>query len=390
MENRQSNESAPDNDPDEARPRADAESPPSTATPSTDPVRRWTAVTVALILGLLAWYLAADRLTPFTGQARVRAFVVPLAPQVAGIVSDVGVKSNQLVERGALLFSIDSEQYRLGVARAEAELETAEQQLGASMAGLESAKASLAAARASLERSRKDAMRLQRVFEEDPGAISQRRLDMAKASLAEAVSRVKGAEADVERARQQIGKTGAENAGVAAARAQLEKARLDLSRTEVRAPDRGLVADVIVDVGNYAPIGQPQLTFIAIHDLWIEAAFTENNLGHVEPGDPVEFALDLHPGKVFRGSVRSIGWGVANDSGSAPGSLPTISNDRDWLRSAQRFPVVVDFDENFDAAAVAPRVGAQADVIVYPGENAVLNALGRLYIRLVSFFSYLY
>lgn len=390
MENRQSGNGAPESDRIETQPQTDAESPATSASPAPDPVRRWTLATLALILFLLAWYLAADRLTPHTGQARVRAFVVPLASQVSGVVETVGVRSNQFVERGDLLFRIDPAQYGIALASAEADLASAEQQLGASIAGLASANANLEAARAGLERARKDATRLRRVFEEDPGAVSRRRLDSMEASLAEAKSRVKGAEAEVERARQQLGETDENNALVAAARAQVERARLDLARTEVTAPDRGLVADVVVDVGNYATAGQAQMTFIAVHDMWIEAAFTENNLGHVDPGDHVEFVLDLRPGNVFKGSVRSVGWGVATDSGATPGSLPTVNNDRDWLRSAQRFLVIVDFDENFDTTAVNPRVGAQADVIIYTGENLVLNMLGRLYIRLISVLSYLY
>jgi multidrug resistance efflux pump len=86
------------------------------------------------------------------------------------------------------------------------------------------------------------------------------------------------------------------------------------------------------------------MTLIAIQDIWITADLTENNLGHVEPGTPVAIVLDALPGKVLEGKVRSIGYGVSTGQSPPPGSLPTVQNSRDWLRPAQRFPVIVDID----------------------------------------------
>jgi len=131
------------------------------------------------------------------------------------------------------------------------------------------------------------------------------------------------------------------------------------------------------------------MTFIAIHDLWIQADFTENNLGNINPGDPVALVLDVQPGHVYKGTVRSVGFGVAT-SNNALGSLPTIDNDPDWLRSAQRFPVIIDFDPGTLDAPLGVRVGSQATVIVYTGDRWLLNWLGALYIRLNSILSYAY
>ena len=98
--------------------------------PGSDPVRRWTLATLVVIIALLAWYVAADRFTPFTSQARVDAYVVPIAPQVQGNVLSIGVGNNQLVEQGDLLVQLDDSQYRLAVNKARADLETAEQAFG--------------------------------------------------------------------------------------------------------------------------------------------------------------------------------------------------------------------------------------------------------------------
>jgi multidrug resistance efflux pump len=168
----------------------------------------------------------------------------------------------------------------------------------------------------------------------------------------------------------------------------LEGAQLNLDRTVVLAPATGVVTDVRVDRGNFAGAGAPQMTFISTDDVWVRADFTENNLGHVEHGDKVAIVFDVFPGRVFQGTVRTTGFGVAVDS--APlGSLPTIQNNRQWLRDAQRFPVVIDFEmPNDDMKKL--KVGSQASVIIFASDNFIFNLLGSFYIRVASLLSYAY
>ena len=356
---------------------------------SIDPVRRWTLVFLAISLALIVWYLVSDRLTPYTSQARVEAYVVPVAPEVSGIVSAVDVGNNQFVESGQRLFQIDVSRYALTLESAEADLLATQQSVDAATAGLVSTQASLKSAQADLVKEQQDYERLQSIFKEDPGAISQRRLDGALASLKSAAARVEVAQAELERARLDLGPTGEDNPRLLAARSAVEQARINLDRTTVVAPGRGLVTDVRVDAGNFAQASQPLMTFVAIHNIWIQADLTENNLGNVEPGDAVDFVLDVQPGRVFRGRVRSVGYGVS--TGNDPlGALPTIDNQRDWLRDAQRFPVIIDLDEAVLREKLGIRVGSQVDVIVYTGDHAIMNVLGRFYIRLVSWLTYLY
>ena len=101
--------------------------------------------------------------------------------------------------------------------------------------------------------------------------------------------------------------------------------------------------------------------------------------------------LDVLPGEVLKGRVRSIGYGVS--SGQAPpppGTLPTIQNSRDWLRQAQRFPVAIEFDASDTERLRKVRIGGQAEVMVFTGDNVLMNMLGTVYIRLRSWLSYLY
>ena len=103
------------------------------------------------------------------------------------------------------------------------------------------------------------------------------------------------------------------------------------------------------------------MTFVGINDVWIQADMRENNLAHIQPGDVVDIALDVQPGRIIKGKVRSIGSGVDTGTSTALGSLPTIENDRNWLREAQRFPVIIEVD-GAGIEAFGLRVGAQASL----------------------------
>lgn len=372
------------NEPEETAPETGEQ--PATTKP--DPVKAWTKRLLLLSLVILIAYLIFDRMTPYSSQARVHALVVPVAAEVSGTVVEVAVSTNQPVRAGDTLFRIDPTQYELAVASAEASLEAARQSVGVSEAAIPAAEAGVRSAEAALEKSRQDAVRLRRIKQQDPGAISDRRLEAAEASLKISIEQLAAAKANLEQARENLGQTGEQNSRIQQAIAALEQARVNLDRTHVIAPTDGVVTDVRVDRGNFAGAGAPQMTFVSIEDVWVQADLTENNLGNVDVGDRVGVIFDVYPGRVFEGSVRDLGFGVAVDT--APlGSLPSVENNREWLRDAQRFPVVVDFEMPREDMRRL-RVGAQASVIVYTNENFILRALGAFYLRLVSLLSFAY
>lgn len=354
-----------------------------------DPVRRWTLIVLGLCVALMFFYLVGDRITPYTTQARVHAVVVPIAAEVSGTVTSVSVSSNQGVSAGDLLFEIDRNRYELAVETAEVNLQSARQATGASTASVDAAAANVTAAQAGRFRAEQDAIRLRRIKEEDPGAISDRRLEQAEASLAVTKSQVTAAEAGLEKARQDLGETGDANSRILEAQTALAQAQLDLTRTSVIAPNDGVVTDVRVDRGNFAQAGGPLMTFLATDDIWVQADFTENNLGNIKQGDRVEIVFDSLPGRVIGGKVRTTGFGVNVDSTSL-GSLPTIENDRQWLRDEQRFSVQVDFELPDARDRLGMRVGAQASIIVYTGESWLFNSLGWIKMRLQSVLTYAY
>ncbi len=366
----------------------------STAEPSSAQPGKGTRIGATLVLTLIAvsllWYFAADRLTPHTTQARVQAFVVPVAAEVSGKVLAVHVRNNDAVAAGQPLFDIDPIQYRIALQRSRSDYESVQRSVNASAATVEAARASLQAAQANHVKADKDATRQESLYAEDPGAISVRRLEVAQATRIQARSQEKAAEADLRKAQEAAGESGDNNAQLRSAGSAIEKAELDLARTKVVAPGRGVVTDLRTDVGHFAQAGAAAMTLIANHDLWINADLTENNLGNIDPGDEVAIILDVLPGEVLKGRVRSVGGGVSSGQQAPAGTLPTIQNSRDWLRQAQRFPVAIEFDAAEAGRLGRARPGGQAEVMVFTGDNFLMNLLGAGYIRLMSLLSYLY
>lgn len=366
---------------------------PAPAAVQPDPPKKGLRWVLLLIVLSLAWYLLADRYTPYTQQARVGAFVIPVAAEVAGRVIKVNVRNNQDVRAGDILFELDPQPLQIAVDRSKADLESTRRQVGASTAGIASAQASLRAAQANELKARQDNQRLEGLYKQDPGTVSVRLLEVSRANREQALAQVAAARAEVQRAQEQEGGSTDTNALLRSAASALAKAELDLANTRIGARSAGLITDLRTDVGQFTAAGSPVMTLIAIHDVWISADLTENNLGRVQPGTPVAIVLDALPGEVLDGRVRSVGYGVSVGQTPAPGTLPSIQNSRDWLRPAQRFPVIIEFTDEakkrlFDSRAI--RAGGQAEVMAFPTDGNLLNPLGRLFVRLMSWLSYAY
>ena len=219
--------------------------------------RKGAVIVAALILTSLGLYLVGDRLTPCTSQARVQAFVVPVAAEVAGKVVEVHIRDNDEVQRGQSLFDIDPVPYEIALRSAQAAYDLARDTVEASHAGVEGARAALKVAEANRKMAESDADRQERLYREDPGAISVRRLEMAQATREEARSKVRGAEAELRMALEAAGEAGEANAQVEGARAALDKARLDLTNTHVLAPALGTLTDLQTDVGHFVQPARP-------------------------------------------------------------------------------------------------------------------------------------
>ncbi|HAT1648102.1 TPA: HlyD family secretion protein [Raoultella planticola] len=352
--------------------------------------RRTAIGLVVLIVLLICFYFVTDRVTPYTSQARVQAFVIPVAAEVTGQIKKVYVRDNQHVAMGEPLFELDPEPYDIALARARSDYATVLSAVKANGESVVAAKAGLQAATIAYQNAAKDAERQERLYREDPGTISVRRLEIAQATRETARSQMAAAAADVRRAIEAAGAAGDNNSQLLSARAAVRKAELDRSKSTVIAGSRGLITDLRSEVGQFVGAGAPVMTLIALNDVWINADMTENNLGRIRPGNEVAILLDSMPGHIFTGRVLSIGYGINASQPPPAGGLPTVDNNRDWLRQAQRFPVKIAFASDDAPPPASLRVGGQADVLVYTSGSSLLNAAGYLYIRVMSLFSWLY
>jgi multidrug resistance efflux pump len=354
-------------------------------------LKKLVSLALALSFTTLSWHLVADRLTPFTSDARVKAFITPLVPEVSGKLTVIEVQNGTIVTSGTVLAKIDPSQFEIARDKATADLQQVLQDIGASSAGIVAAQAEVARAVADLENVR---AQTNRVFQlEKDGVSSKAQGDTSRAELAQTESAVDAANAELSRAQAQLGPEGENNPQILRATAELAQAELDLQHTEIKAPARGGVTDISVAPGAYATAGKPILAFVDLGQIWVEAYLTENNIGNVHVGAPVELTLDAYPGRILEGKVASISGIAADSTETTPGSLTAAPRQSGWLRQPQRIPVRIVLpgyeigDERDDLRFM---INGQADVIIYTGEHPLINMLGKALIRVSALLSYAY
>ena len=350
-----------------------------------DPVRRWTLIILGLIVVLFLYSIISDRMTPYTSQATVQAFVVRMAPEVAGRVIEVNVVDNQRVKAGDVLFGIDPQPFTIALQEADARLAGVGQTIGASTAAVSSAQERLVTAQAKRDNTREQVARIFQLVEK--GVYAKARADQATAQIQAAEAGVREAEAELERAKQELGPEGNDNPQFREALAAVEKAKLNLLRTTISAPSDGVITNLQLTEGEFVAVGQAALTFIDTSDAWINANFRENSLENVKAGDPVELVLDTLPGRVFSAKVESVGWGVSQGSIDPETGLPKINEPTGLVRNPQRFAVKIEPNRE-DYVPGSVRYGSHANVIVYATHNAIVNAIGAFWIRLVAILTY--
>jgi multidrug resistance efflux pump len=351
-----------------------------------DPVKFWTGIILAFCALLFVWHLLSDKYAPYSSAGRIEAFIVPVASQVSGALSEIHVVNNQIVRSGQILAVIDPATYQLAVHSAQAELQQASQTSSADVAAVTTAQAKVAEAEANLRNAEVKGKRIIKLSK--LGAASEARADDARTSIEAKQAILASSHSELKRAKSNLGAAGLDNARIKSALAALETTELDLYRTTIRAPSDGVITNLTVDVGQHAQTGSPIMTFIAIKDVWVQVSMRENSLAHIKKGNPVELVLDAAPGEIFKGEVLSVGFGVSDNNSDNLGGLASVQTSQGWLRQAQSFPVLIRFTD--DQSIGFRRAGGQVNAIVYTGDHPILNTLGRLWIRLVSFFSHIY
>jgi len=274
------------------------------------------AVAAAIWVGYRLWDYYMDE--PWTRDGHVRAEVVPVAPDVAGFVTEVLVKDNQMVRRGDILFRIDSARYDIALKQAEAVLEGRQ---------------------ALLEEANADLKRYNALTPDT--TVSRQKLD------------------------QVIAAQGSAKAAYDQAVADRALAKLNLERSEVRASVGGSVSNMDLRPGTYLSPGKGVMALVDTDTLHVEGYFEETKLSRIHVGDPVNVRL-MGASRVLHGRVESIETGIEDrDRGEGPNLLANVNPTFNWVRLAQRVPVRVALEH----------IPANGDLVV--GRTATVEVLGR-------------
>jgi multidrug resistance efflux pump len=298
--------------------------------------------------------------SPWTRDGRVRAEIVRIAPDVAGIVTDVRVVDNQAVKKGDLLFVVDQARYANAVAQAQANLNAAEAAARAAGANISAAAAGAQQSRSNYEMYEAQSERRQKlinnVISAEDKANAMAAANAARAGWQQAQASTKQASAAQQQAL----------AAVAQARVELASAQLNLDRTRVLAPVDGYVTNLDVRVGDYASAGTPRMAVIDSHSYWIYGYFEETKLPGLRVGDPVDIRL-MSGGVHLKGTVESIAHGITDaDNPTGNDLLADVNPTFNWVRLAQRVPVRVKIDTAHLPPGTVLSAGMTATLIVRP------------------------
>ena len=322
--------------------------------------------TIAAAWGI--WYFLTQAGRVSTDNAYVGADSATVTALVSGPVKAVRVSGTQAVKKGDILVILDDADQRLAVADAEAALRQARQRYGQADATADAARARVAArgaeisqaqarlrdADATVERARAELARRESIA--GTGAVSGEELTAARAALKQAQAARDLAAAGVTSAQATRGSAsgdlGAAEAvvrgttidtapDVAAAQARLDKARLDLERTVIRAPVDGIVTNRQVQVGQRIAAGAPIMVVVPIDTAYVDANFKESQFRRIRIGQPVELTSDYYGGDVvYRGKVV----GIAGGTGAAFSLIPAQNATGNWVKVVQRLPVRIALD----------------------------------------------
>ncbi|HEX8964346.1 MAG TPA: HlyD family secretion protein [Rhodocyclaceae bacterium] len=323
---------------------------------------------IAALVGA-GFYLQGGRFVE-TDNAYVKADTVMVSPEVSGVVTQVLVADNQAVTAGQPLFRIDPAAFQVAVDKAEAKLSQVRTDLAALKASYREKQAEIALAKTRYAFARKEQQRqadlVARHF------VSAAKFDDATQASDIAGQQIGALEQDLKRIAETMGGSAdtpiEQQPGYQAAQAELEQARLDLSRTEVRASLPGTVSNP-PKPGQYVAPGNPAMALVASGNTWIEANFTETDLTHVRQGEPAAVRVDTYPDVEWHGTVDSL----SPATGAEFSVIPPQNATGNWVKITQRVPVRICIERQ--AGQPVLRAGMSADVEIDTGHRRRLLGL---------------
>jgi membrane fusion protein (multidrug efflux system) len=344
---------------------------PDAAALASNRKRRFRVFALILIgagLAYGAWRIVWARNTETTDDAYVAGDLATITPAISGTVKEVRVSETQAVKKGDILVVLENEDATNLVSQARADEQLAirkitslketdaglEDQASVKQDDVRSMQAEADEARAVLAKAEGDLARRTAVLQtgaisgEDYAAAKTARdraraaLGRAMAALASATDGAKSAQQSLMASRAMLSDGSVDgHPEVVAARARLGAARLDLSRTVLRAPFDGVIARKQVQIGQRVQAGSALMTVVPLDRLYVMANFKENQIRHMAMGYPVQLTSDRYGGKVeYRGRIA----GFAGGTGAAFAAIPAQNATGNWIKVVQRVPVKITLD----------------------------------------------
>ena len=322
-------------------------------------IKTWVLAGLAclLVVGMYFWW-QHQSVYPSTDDAYLESNIVTMAPQIAGIVSQVLIEENQHVAKGDLLFTMDEAPLLQAFMVASAQLSIAQQNAGSTLDDVSVAQASLSAANAALANAQSQFSRTDTLFK--AGNVSQLDMDQIRTSRDQALAQTQTAQANLSSAKIQAGDSTSESPSVKVAQANAKLAELNLGYTKVYAPVSGFIANISLRPGQVVGAEESLFSIVEDEEWWVDANFKETDLHRIRPNQPVTISVDMYPNLTLKGTVESIGAG----SGAVFSLLPAENATGNWVKVTQRFPVRIKLIEKPTDPALQLRVGASTTAVV--------------------------
>ncbi len=351
------------------------------------PLNKWSVPTAALggviLIGGLVLLMNYNH--PYTYMAREYYVTTPIVPAVGGIVVEVEVEPNELVEKGDVLFRIDPRPYEAIVRQKQALLAGTREGVLELEQAMAAARARVIEVTANRDRSEGVFRRYEAGFAR--GAFSEIDLENRRQLYLADEAALERAEADYERARLafESGIDG-ENPDVARLQAELADARYDMERTVVRAPTSGYVTQLALRPGMMAanlPL-RPVMVFVHDEQPSLVAAFRQNSALRLRAGYEAEIVFPSIPGRVFKGRIERVLPNLGEGQLSATGTMVQTSQ----LQAIGRIPVIIEIED--DMSEFELPAGSRAQVAVYSDHFHHVAIMRRILLRMSGWQNYLY
>jgi membrane fusion protein, multidrug efflux system len=320
-----------------------------------------------LIIGGLWYFISGGRYVSTT-DAYVQSNVLTVSTDVSGIVDRIYVSEGQHVNKGQILFRLDSDKFRIALDDARANLAQTALTLQSLKAEYQRSQRQVSAQLARVQDDQDTYNRYAALVQHH--AITEQQFDDAKYKLAADQAVLGGNQANVKSVLARLGG----NAGAPIeqmpsyqqAQSQLAEAQREYDHSIVRAPFAGVVTQVNkLQPGQFLGAGTAAFGLVQTTDMWVAAEPKETALTYVRPGQAATVTVDAYPGETWHGTVQSVA--AATDQEFSV--LPAQNSSGNWVKVVQRVPVRVDIKPDPNQPPLSAGMSAEVAIDTHHGRT---------------------